>query len=64
MLNSKKAMLSSNFVPEVNRYFGKSYNFLGGFMTDLDISFKIDVKRKGINTRADTPISELSFIDL
>ena len=33
LLNSGKAMLGSNFVSELNRYFGKSYNFLGNFMT-------------------------------
>ena len=33
LLNSRKAMLGSNFVSEVNRYFGKSDNFLGNFMT-------------------------------
>ena len=33
LLNSGKAMLGSNFVSEVNRYFGKSENFLGNFMT-------------------------------
>ena len=33
LLNSGKAMLGSNFVSEVNRYFGKSDNFLGNFMT-------------------------------
>ena len=33
VLNSKKAMLGSNFVSEVNRYFGKSDNFLWNFMT-------------------------------
>ena len=33
LLNSEKALLSSNFVSEVNRYFGKTDNFLGNFMT-------------------------------
>ena len=33
LLNSGKAMLGSNFVSEVNRYFGESDNFLGNFMT-------------------------------
>ena len=33
LLNSGKAMLGSTFVSEVNRYFGKSDNFLGDFMT-------------------------------
>ena len=33
VLNSGKAMLGSNFVSEVNRYFGKSDNFLWNFMT-------------------------------
>ena len=33
LLNSGKAMLGSNFVSEVNRYFGKSDNFPGNFMT-------------------------------
>ena len=33
LLNSGKAMLGTNFVSEVNRYFGKSDNFLGNFMT-------------------------------
>ena len=53
-------MLGSNFVSEVNRYFGKSDDFLGNFMTNLDISFINDLKRKGINTWIDTPISELT----
>ena len=30
--NSGKTMLGSNFVSEVNRYFGKSDNFPGNFM--------------------------------
>ena len=60
LLNSGKAMLGSNFVSEVNRYFGKSDDFLGNFMTNLDISFINDLKRKGINTWIDTPISELT----
>ena len=33
LLNSGKAMLISNFVSELNRYFGKSDNFLENFMT-------------------------------
>ena len=33
LLNSGKVMLGSNFVSEVNRYFGESDNFLGNFMT-------------------------------
>ena len=33
LLNSGKAMLGSNFVYEVNRYFDKGDNFLGNFMT-------------------------------
>ena len=33
LLNFGKAMLGSNFVSEVNRYFGESDNFLGNFMT-------------------------------
>ena len=33
LLNSGKAMLGSNFVSKVNRYFGKSDNFPGNFMT-------------------------------
>ena len=33
LLNSGKAMLGSNFVSEVNRYFGKSDNFPGNFIT-------------------------------
>ena len=33
LLNSGKAMLGSNFVSEVNRYFGKNNNFPGNFMT-------------------------------
>ena len=33
LLNSRKAMLGSNFVSEVNRYFGESDNFLENFMT-------------------------------
>ena len=33
LLNSGKAMLRNNFVSEVNRYFGKSGNFPGNFMT-------------------------------
>ena len=33
LLNSEKGMLGSNFVSEVNRYFGESDNFLGNFMT-------------------------------
>ena len=33
LLNSGKAMLGSNFVSEVNRYFGESDNFPGNFMT-------------------------------
>ena len=33
LLNSGKAMLGSNFVSEVNRYFDESNNFLGNFMT-------------------------------
>ena len=33
LLNSGKALLGSNFVFEVNRYFGKSDNFLGNLMT-------------------------------
>ena len=33
LLNSGKAILSSNFVSEVNRCFGKSDNFIGNFMT-------------------------------
>ena len=32
-MNSGKAMLGSNFVSEVNRYFSESDNFLGNFMT-------------------------------
>ena len=33
LLDSGKAILGSNFVFEMNRYFGKSDNFLGDFMT-------------------------------
>ena len=33
LFNSGKAMLGSNFVSDVNRYFGKSDNFPGNFMT-------------------------------
>ena len=33
LLNSGKVILGSNFVSEVNRYFGKSDNFPGNFMT-------------------------------
>ena len=33
LLNSGKPMLDSNVVSEVNKYFGKSDNFLGSFMT-------------------------------
>ena len=33
LLNSGKALLGSNFVSEVNSYFGKSDNFLGNCMT-------------------------------
>ena len=33
LLSSWKALLGSNFVSEVNRYFGKSNNFLENFMT-------------------------------
>ena len=33
LLNSGKAMLDSNFVSKVNRYFGKNDNFPGSFMT-------------------------------
>ena len=58
LLNS--AMLGSNFVSEVNRYFGKSDNFLGNFMTNLDISFINELQHKGKNTRVDTLISELT----
>ena len=32
-LNSGKAIIGSNFLSEVNRYFGKSDTFLGNFMT-------------------------------
>ena len=32
-LNSGKAIIGSNFLFEVNRYFGKSDTFLGNFMT-------------------------------
>ena len=53
-------MLGSNFVSEVNRYFGKSDNFLGNFDINLDISFRNNLKHKGINTRVHTPISELT----
>ena len=60
LLNSGKAVLGSNFVSEVNRYFGKSDNFLGNFDINLDISFRNNLKHKGINTRVDTPISELT----
>ena len=34
-MNSGKAMLGNNFVSEVNRYFGKSDNFLRNFMTKI-----------------------------
>ena len=33
LLNSGKVILGSNFVSEVNRYFGKSDNFPGNFIT-------------------------------
>ena len=58
LLNS--AMLGSNFVSEVNRYFGKSDTFLENFMTNLDISFINELQHKGKNTRVDTLISELT----
>ena len=48
-------MLGSNFVSEVNRYFGESDNFLGNFMNEL--------KHKGINNRADTPVSKLTVFN-
>ena len=32
LFNSEKAMLGSNFVSQVNRYFGKSDNFGGNFI--------------------------------
>ena len=33
LLNSRKAILGSSFVSKVDRYFGKSDNFPGNFMT-------------------------------
>ena len=61
LLNSGKTMLVSNFVSEVNRYFGESDNFLGNFNDiNLDISFINELKHKGVNNRVDTPISELT----
>ena len=33
LLNCGKTVLGSNFDSEVNRYFGKSDNFLGNFLT-------------------------------